>query len=153
MQRRGWILLMLIVCLAQPMTSSAQDLPDGDLFGEQQFSPTIEIMLAAGNGLLAGYNGFMYARGMRRDFVAGLSVITGSIGLAIGLREGANYPQVDVITGVAAILAGGAQLLLRQSGFPLLRVENSAVVARPILVSVSGEPASRIGLSVGLVRM
>ena len=103
--------VLLLTLFAGFATVGAQPLPDGEFYGDQQFDPTVEVLVAAGNGLLAGYNGYLLLRGRRRQFVAGAAVILGSIGLAIGLRDEANYPTADLLFGAAAVTAGAAQML------------------------------------------
>lgn len=109
--RNGLVLLLLAALVATSFPVAAQPLPDGEFYGEQQFDPTVEILLATGNGLLAGYNGYLLLRGKRRHFVAGAAVILGSIGIAIGMRDGANYPTADLAFGGLAVAAGAAQLI------------------------------------------
>lgn len=103
--------MLLLLCSADLV---AQPLPEGEYYGGQTFSPEVELILAGGNALLAGYNGYLLAQNRRRSFPGGLAVITGAISLSIGFREEANYPTLDLALGAAAVLAGAAQMLLNR---------------------------------------
>ena len=106
------ILALLLFACTSASRTYGQQVPDGDFFNEQSFSPAVEIAVATGNGLLASYNGYLLLRNRRRHFAAGAAVILGAVGIAIGSREGANYPTADLAFGAAAVLAGGANILL-----------------------------------------
>ena len=100
-------------------------------------------MLAVGNGVLAGYNGLLLYQRRRRHFAAGSAVILGSIALAIGMRDGANYPTADIAFGAAAVATGAAHLLImgRQSHpHPLLRSGGYGFSVTPTALSSPVQP-------------
>lgn len=128
-----------ICCTLIVNAAHAQNLPEGDFYGEQEFSPTVEVLLAAGNGVLAAYNGYLFTRGFRRDLPAGLAVVTGAIAVSIGMRDGANYPAADLAFGTAAIVAGGAQLLFRRAWPGSFHLGNHELTVDAVPVSPASE--------------
>lgn len=128
---------ILFAAILSAVQVRAQETPDGDFFGPVPISPAVELVLAGANGVLAGYNALLLYENRRRQFAAGAAVITGTIGIILGTRDGANYPVADLILGGAALVAGGANLLIMRA--PRMPLPPSFQVTAALVRSPEGD--------------
>lgn len=150
------ILHLLITSLVAPSVSgepsnqlpqAQDDLPQGDPYSEQQISSTVEVLLGVGNIGITAMNAWQLRSNRRNDLIAGLGVISGGVGIALGLHEAANYRTLDLIAGAAAVLSGGfAMLYLRSgSGLPRARLPFARHLSGCVRISPSGPQSLRPG--------
>lgn len=110
---------------------------------EDQMNKGVEITSMSLNASAALVNGFLIGTGRQSRLAAGIGLVSGGAGLAIGLSDRANYSTADLVLAGSSILLSGWSLL-RDADEPEENQPNDPAIAhrsrsgptvRPALVS------------------